>query len=108
MSSFDGSEPVDFAYLEGFMAGDVGIVLEVLELFRQQATGWVESLDAPAQSRREVAHTIKGAGRGIGARTLGDLADVAEFGGEADVPALRAELIRVVAAIDAYRAAKSG
>ena len=107
MSSSGGFEPVDFAYLEGFLGGDVAIALEVLELFRRQATGWVEALAAPADGWREVAHTIKGAGRGIGARTLGDLADVAEFGGEADVPPLRAELIRVVEAIEAYRAARS-
>jgi len=105
LSSPAGSEPVDFAYLEGFLAGDVGVILEVLALFRQQAGGWLESLSQPVEGWRDVAHTIKGAGRGIGARALGDLADRAEFGGEQDVPALRAELLRVLEAVDAYRSA---
>jgi outer membrane receptor for ferric coprogen and ferric-rhodotorulic acid len=41
----DISGAVDFGYLEGFAAGDSGVVDEVLELFREQAALWTPMLD---------------------------------------------------------------
>jgi HPt (histidine-containing phosphotransfer) domain-containing protein len=106
-----GVEPggaVDFSYLESFTAGDVGVVLEVLDLFAGQARSQLEALSAGAPDGwREMAHTIKGAARGIGANRLGDLADKAEFGSESDLEPMRIELARVVAAIEGYRAAQA-
>lgn len=96
---------VDFAYLERFAAGDRTVVREVLELFREQAKAWAPHLEAGAPEWREVAHTVKGAGRGVGAFALGDACERAEADGEGDLPAVRAALAEAVAAIEAYLAA---
>jgi HPt (histidine-containing phosphotransfer) domain-containing protein len=98
---------MDFRYLEGFAAGDIGVVLEVLELYDGQARQWLVQLQAGApEGWREMAHTIKGASRGIGANRLGDLADTAEFGQPEDLVPMREELARVSETIAAYRAAR--
>lgn len=97
---------VDFAYLESFVAHDAGIVREVLTLFREQARSWSETLDPDAPGWRDVAHTICGAARGIGANGLGDACAAAERGTTADLPAVKAALNAVVAEIEAYQAAR--
>jgi HPt (histidine-containing phosphotransfer) domain-containing protein len=101
------SGAVDFAYLEGFVAGDIAVVLEVLALFRQQAEGWSATLDGRTDGWRDVAHTIKGAARGVGANALADAADRAEFGAADDLPAVKAALDAAVADIAAYQALKA-
>ena len=95
---------VDFSYLEGFLGGDRAVVLEVLALFRRQAEGWVGGLDESNPEWRAVAHTIKGAARGIGANALGDACHAAEFGTPEDLPAARAALAEAVTEIAAYEA----
>ena len=95
---------VDFSYLEGFLGGDGAVVLEVLALFRQQAEGWDGGLNESNPDWRAVAHTIKGAARGIGANALGDACQTAEFGEPSDLPAVRAALAEAVAEIAAYEA----
>jgi len=94
--------PVDFEYLEGFAAGDMGVVTDVLALFQGQAEGWQARLDAPGDGWRDLAHTIKGSARGIGATALGDVADRAEFGDPSMAPELRAALADALAAIEGY------
>src|SRR5437588_8814094 len=74
---------VDFGYLEGFMAGDRKVVGEVLTVFLEQARLWEPKLSPDAADWRDVVHTIKGAGRGIGANALGDVCAQAEGQGEA-------------------------
>jgi HPt (histidine-containing phosphotransfer) domain-containing protein len=101
------SQVVDFAYLEGFAAGDIGIVLEVLALFCQQADAWQAGLDPANPDWRAIAHTIKGAARGVGARALGDVCETAEFGQPEDLPAVRTALAEAVSAIAAYRLQKA-
>lgn len=98
---------VDFGYLEGFLGGDVSIALEVVVLFRRQASTWGEGLGADNPDWRSVVHTIKGAARGIGANALGDACDKAEFGGAEDLPAVRAALEAAVADIEAYESDKA-
>ena len=93
---------VDFGYLEGFLGGDRAVVREVLALFRNQARGWSEALSEANPEWRAVAHTIKGAARGIGANALGDACQTAEFGAPEDLPAVRAALAEAVAEIAAY------
>jgi HPt (histidine-containing phosphotransfer) domain-containing protein len=95
---------VDFGYLEGFAAGDRQVVSEVLALFVQQADLWATALDAAGPDWRDVAHTIKGAARGVGAHALGDACAEAEATGEGGLPAVRAALDAAVADIAAYRA----
>jgi len=95
---------VDFAYLERFAAGDRGVVREVLALFREQAQAWGPRLEAAGPDWRDVAHTIKGAGRGVGAFALGDACERAEAMGEGELSAVRTALADVVAEIEAYLA----
>ncbi|MDE2487369.1 MAG: Hpt domain-containing protein [Alphaproteobacteria bacterium] len=100
--SDEGGEAVDFAYLEGFAAGDRRVVKEVLALFRQSVDAWTPSLSAEAADWRDVVHTIKGAGLGIGARRLGELCARAEAEGPESLPQVRQALAEAAAAIDAY------
>jgi HPt (histidine-containing phosphotransfer) domain-containing protein len=94
---------IDFDYLESYTAGDMEVVTEVLALFRQQADGWLPRLEAgDAQGWRDLAHTIKGSARGIGANALADLAAEAEFGDPAAAPQLKAALNEALAEIEGY------
>jgi hypothetical protein len=96
---------VDFSYLEGLLAGDRAVMGEVLAIFRQQAQLWDGGLDEGNPEWRAVAHTVKGAARGIGAKVLGDLCHAAELGAASELGAVRAKLAATVAEIEAYQAA---
>lgn len=98
---------VDFGYLESFVQGDAAIACEVLDLFRQQAESWAETLRPEDPQWRNVVHTIKGAARGVGANALGDACEKAEFGQPEDLPAVRDALDAAVAEIAAYQAARA-
>ena len=78
MARRDISGAVDFAYLEGFAAGDSGVVDEVLALFREQAAMWTPMLDPAHAGWRDAVHTVKGAARGVGAFSLGDVCERCE------------------------------
>jgi HPt (histidine-containing phosphotransfer) domain-containing protein len=104
MASAEPVGVVDFAYLESFAAGDKTVVLEVLSLFRQQAEAWSRGLDPADPGWRDVVHTIKGAARGVGANSLGDICAKAEIDGESGLPAVKAALDVAVADITAYLA----
>lgn len=74
---------VDLAHLARYTGGDEGLNAEVLRLFDEQASDLVTRLQSilaarDAKSWRHVAHTLKGAARGIGAFALGDAAAFAE------------------------------
>jgi len=93
---------VDFNYLEGFAAGDMQVVTEVLALFQGQAEGWMPQLATPGDGWRDLAHTIKGSARGIGANKLGEVADRAERSDASIAPELKAALADVLADIEGY------
>ena len=93
---------VDFAYLEDFAAGDRQVVGEVLTLFREQAGLWMPALKNPGPGWPDVAHTVKGAARGVGAHRLGDLCAEAETNGPGRLPAVVAALEAAVAEIGDY------
>lgn len=93
---------VDFAYLEDFAAGDRHVIGEVLILFHQQAAIWAQTLESAGPGWPDVAHTIKGAARGIGAYRLGDLCAEAEAEGPGKLPGVLAALRAAVAEIDDY------
>jgi HPt (histidine-containing phosphotransfer) domain-containing protein len=95
---------VDFAYLETFLAHDHAIVGEVLTIFAEQARSWSSALADPADGWRDLAHTIKGAARGIGAQALSEAAARAETGELSDLPALQRALDEALAEIALYRA----
>ena len=74
---------VDLEHLARYTGGDEALNTEVLRLFDSQANELVARLQTILDARdgkswREVAHTLKGAARGIGAFTLGDAAAFAE------------------------------
>ncbi len=98
------SGAVDFDYLEGYAAGDLSVVREVLALFLQQAASWVKSLNLSGPGWRDTVHTIKGAARGVGAHRLGDLCAEAEARAEPDLTAVTLALEAAVADIAAYQA----
>ena len=104
MTAAGPENTVDFAYLEAFMAGDRGVIAEVLALFRQQAELWEPGLDEGNVGWADLVHTIKGAARGVGATVLGDACAVAEAEGVGRLPAVRAALKSALAEMDAYLA----
>lgn len=95
---------MDFGYLEDFAAGDRQVISEVLALFIEQARAWAIALDAADPPWRDVAHTIKGAARGIGATALGDACAEAEARGERALPAVKTALDAAVNDIERYLA----
>jgi HPt (histidine-containing phosphotransfer) domain-containing protein len=101
-SGGSGGGTVDFGYLEGFCAGDQQVITDVLVTFREQAAVWAEALANPGADWRDLAHTIKGSARGIGARPLGEAAEQAEAMGTSVLPLVQAELREVVAEIEGY------
>ena len=98
------SGTVDFGYLEGFAAGDLNVVREVLAMFAQQAELWEPALAAGGAGWGDVVHTIKGAARGVGANALGDVCAQCEAAGEGALPAVRAAVAAAVADIRGYLA----
>ena len=97
-----GGGTVDFGYLEGFCAGDQQVIADVLVTFREQAAIWAEALAKPGPDWKDLAHTIKGSARGIGARPLGEAAEQAERLGPEVLSLVQAELREAVAEIEGY------
>jgi HPt (histidine-containing phosphotransfer) domain-containing protein len=102
MARRDLTGAVDFAYLEGYAAGDQGVVDEVLALFVEQAALWGRMLDPEAVGWRDAAHTVKGAARGVGAHALAAACEAAE-GGRAPLGDARHQLDLALADIAAYQ-----
>lgn len=98
------SGAMDFAYLEGFAAGDTALVDELLTLFQGQCEAWAAQLAAAPPGWRDIVHTIKGTSRGVGAFLLGDACAEAERAGESALPAVVARLSDAMADIAAYQA----
>ena len=102
MARRDLTGAVDFAYLEGFAAGDTEVVDEVLALFREQAALWSVMLDPASEGWRDAVHTIKGASRGIGAFALGDACQACEIEGPGQLPSVLDALDLALADVAAY------
>lgn len=83
MARRDITGAVDFAYLEGFAAGDQAVVDEVLALFQHQAALWSPLLVASSAGWRDAAHSMKGSALGIGAHALGRACGEAEIAADA-------------------------
>ena len=101
MARRDISGAVDFAYLEGFAAGDFEVIDEVLALFREQAALWTPMLDSAHSGWKDAVHTVKGAARGVGAFALGEACERCEAG-EASLDAVRTALDAALLDIAAY------
>jgi len=93
---------VDFAYLEGFAAGDEALVDEVLALFREQSGIWAPMLAPDHEGWRDAVHTLKGAARGVGAFALGDVCAACEAEGPGGLVGVRDALNEALADIAAY------
>jgi HPt (histidine-containing phosphotransfer) domain-containing protein len=77
------STPIDLTHLARYTGGERALNAEILKLFDGQVTEMVGQLNAVLQVRdakrwREIAHTIKGAARGVGAFGMGEAAAAAE------------------------------
>ena len=75
--------PVDLAHLACYTGGDAGINAEVLQLFLDQSALLLQQLHTALDNRdhkswREIAHSLKGAARGIGAFAMADAAPALE------------------------------
>ena len=102
MARRDITGAVDFAYLEGFAAGDQQVVNEVLALFREQAELWTGLLDPSVEGWRDAVHTIKGAARGVGANALAVACEGAEREGAGSLGEVLHALDLALADIAAY------
>ncbi len=76
-------KPIDLAHLARYTGGEKALNAEILRLFDNQVTDMVGQLNAVLQIHdakrwREIAHTIKGAARGVGAFGMGEAAAAAE------------------------------
>lgn len=80
MAKRDLTGAINFAHLDAYTAGDPALTEEVLALFEEQASLWMRLLtaEAPADSWRDAAHTLKGAALGIGADALAAACSLAE------------------------------
>lgn len=73
----DVARPLDLVHLAKYTFGDRGLECELLGLFRSQAGIYVSRLETAADAKewRDAAHSLKGSARGLGAWSLGDIAE---------------------------------
>ncbi len=74
---------VDLAHLSRQTLGDGALALELLTIFDRQAAKFAARLSEPPRpgdgaSRADLAHTLKGSARAVGAFRLGDAAEAYE------------------------------
>ena len=71
---------LDFDYLETYADGDMVVVEEVLNLFREQAALWLRVMDPddPGEGWRDAIHSLKGTALGVGAMSLAQACSTAE------------------------------
>ncbi|HEV7880048.1 Hpt domain-containing protein [Bradyrhizobium sp.] len=99
--------PIDIAHLRRMTLGDVGLEREVLAMFAGQAARLIEALAGLPAGAAELAHTLNGSARAIGAFGVADASEALEAamrdGGEASqaMAALRHAVAQARAAIDA-------
>jgi HPt (histidine-containing phosphotransfer) domain-containing protein len=94
------SRPVDLVHLSRYTLGDRALEREVLELFRAQASIYLERLEAAqsAQEWREAAHSLKGSAVAIGAWRTAAAAERAEASSGEALTQERAGRLREIAA----------
>jgi HPt (histidine-containing phosphotransfer) domain-containing protein len=96
---------VDLEHLRRYTDGDRELERALVEAFGESCDQYLPGLDpvAPVSQWRGAAHGLKGAARGIGAFTLGDLAEAAE--GLSATEERRALLVRLLDEVAAVRRA---
>lgn len=107
MARRDLTGAVDFSVLERATAGMDDISDEILGLFVHQASIWGPMLTTAQDGWRDAAHTLRGAGGGIGANELAARCAEAEAADEASAEGVllrvRDALDRALADVAAYR-----
>jgi HPt (histidine-containing phosphotransfer) domain-containing protein len=99
--------PIDIAHLKRMTLGDAGLEREVLAMFAGQAVRLIEALAAWPADAAEIAHTLNGSARAIGAFQVAEAAEAFEAalrdGGEASeaLAALQQAIAQARQAIDA-------
>jgi HPt (histidine-containing phosphotransfer) domain-containing protein len=98
--------PIDIAHLKRMTLGDAGLEREVLAMFAGQAVRLIEALAVLPADAAEIAHTLNGSARAIGAFAVAEAAEAFEAalrGGEAAeaLAALRDAVGQARGAIDA-------
>ena len=99
--------PIDTAHLKRMTLGDAGLEREVLAMFAGQAVRLIGALAALPADAAEIAHTLNGSARAIGAFKVADAAEALEAslrdGGEASeaLAALQRAIAEARQAIDA-------
>jgi HPt (histidine-containing phosphotransfer) domain-containing protein len=99
--------PIDIAHLKRMTLGDAGLEREVLAMFAGQAVRLIEVLAGQPSDAAEIAHTLNGSARAIGAFQVAEAAEALEAalrdGGEASeaLAALQQAIAQARQAIDA-------
>ncbi len=103
-------EPViDLVHLSRQTLGDLALETELLRLFEGQARAFAQRLRAPVgqgestqeiKQRIDLAHTLKGSSRAIGAFALADAAEAYEDALRANAPDAGPALRRLVTALE--------
>ena len=70
--------PIDIAHLKRMTLGDARLEREVLAMFSGQAVGLIDALAVLPADAAELAHTLNGSARAIGAFQVADAAEVFE------------------------------
>jgi HPt (histidine-containing phosphotransfer) domain-containing protein len=100
------SRPIDLVHLSRQSLGDRALEIELLTLFERQAEHIADCLSAPPgngerRRRHDLAHTLKGSARAVGALAVAAAAQAYEAalysGGETAVVAARDDLLAAVA-----------
>jgi len=94
--------PIDIAHLKRMTLGDAGLEREVLAMFAGQAVRLIEALAAWPADAAEIAHTLNGSARAIGAFKVAEAAEAFEASASAETLAvLRDAVAQARGAIDA-------
>jgi HPt (histidine-containing phosphotransfer) domain-containing protein len=94
--------PIDIAHLKRMTLGDAGLEREVLAMFGGQAVRLIEALAALPSDAAEIAHTLNGSARAIGAFQVAGAAEAFEASPSAEtLAALRDAVTQARGAIDA-------
>jgi HPt (histidine-containing phosphotransfer) domain-containing protein len=96
---------IDLVHLSRQTLGDSALEAELLILFDRQALQFAARLAPPVKAgegdwRGDLAHTLKGSARAVGAFQVGDAAEAYEIGVRAEGPNLELAFKRLQTAID--------
>lgn len=80
ITSMTDSSEIDFDHLNQYVGGDPDLTREVFGLFRNQVEMWSKGLRADADDDLwiNVAHSLKGSARAVGATGLAEICETAE------------------------------